>query len=273
MCRQVRRGVETHRARSVGKPVQRSSPSLTGVIRWGRRYGPFETRTGACIDSRCANLDIIGARWPLTAGPSGLWSGWERDSRPRVGECDVKTRAPLAVVTQMNVWPAESLSLPDRPVDAYAASSSEVSGPGSFDSLVARDFSGGEWKKAAWPWASAPWPSPVSRREPRGVGVAGLDPRPSDVTLTLLRFRALAGKGLVDFFARILGAQRRTKHLGAACCVAVLPRVAVGLPRPRYLATWLILPVVICLSQRLSHACLSINCLYYETANGSLNQL
>ena len=27
-------------------------------------------------------------------------------------------------------------------------------------------------------------------------------------------------------------------------------------------ATWLILPVVICLSQRLSHACLSISCLY-----------
>ena len=27
-------------------------------------------------------------------------------------------------------------------------------------------------------------------------------------------------------------------------------------------ATWLILPVVICLSKRLSHACLSINCLY-----------
>jgi hypothetical protein len=37
--------------------------------------------------------------------------------------------------------------------------------------------------------------------------------------------------------------------------------------------TWLILPVVICLSQRLSHACLSINTLYCETANGSLNQL
>ena len=32
--------------------------------------------------------------------------------------------------------------------------------------------------------------------------------------------------------------------------------------------TWLILPVVICLSQRLSHACLS-----FETANGSLKQL
>ena len=37
--------------------------------------------------------------------------------------------------------------------------------------------------------------------------------------------------------------------------------------------TWLILPVVICLSQRLSHACLSISNLYCETANGSLNQL
>jgi hypothetical protein len=39
-------------------------------------------------------------------------------------------------------------------------------------------------------------------------------------------------------------------------------------------ATWLILPVVICLSQRLSHACLSIrgHC-SLETANGSLNQL
>ena len=37
--------------------------------------------------------------------------------------------------------------------------------------------------------------------------------------------------------------------------------------------TWLILPVVICLSQRLSHACPSISTLYCETANGSLNQL
>jgi len=35
----------------------------------------------------------------------------------------------------------------------------------------------------------------------------------------------------------------------------------------------LILPVVICLSQRLSHACPSISNLYRETANGSLNQL
>jgi hypothetical protein len=38
------------------------------------------------------------------------------------------------------------------------------------------------------------------------------------------------------------------------------------------IVTWLILPVVICLSQRLSHACLSISNLYCETANGSLYQ-
>ena len=42
---------------------------------------------------------------------------------------------------------------------------------------------------------------------------------------------------------------------------------------PVTIETWLILPVVICLSQRLSHACLSISNLYCETANGSLNQL
>ena len=44
-------------------------------------------------------------------------------------------------------------------------------------------------------------------------------------------------------------------------------------PPIRVVVTWLILPVVICLSQRLSHACLSISNLYGETANGSLNQL
>ena len=47
----------------------------------------------------------------------------------------------------------------------------------------------------------------------------------------------------------------------------------IGAARAARQATWLILPVVICLSQRLSHACLSISDLYCETANGSLNQL
>ena len=36
---------------------------------------------------------------------------------------------------------------------------------------------------------------------------------------------------------------------------------------------WLILPVIICLSQRLSHACLSTSRLCGETADGSLNRL
>ena len=39
------------------------------------------------------------------------------------------------------------------------------------------------------------------------------------------------------------------------------------------LATWLILPVAICLSQRLSHACLSTSSHPSETANGSLNHI
>ena len=65
--------------------------------------------------------------------------------------------------------------------------------------------------------------------------------------------------------------------VGLCKCSGASAPGAVGLPSADGLlgkgATWLILPVVICLSQRLSHACLSINCLYCETANGSLNQL
>ena len=53
----------------------------------------------------------------------------------------------------------------------------------------------------------------------------------------------------------------------------VRPASAASSPRGGNRDIWLILPVVICLSQRLSHACLSISNLYCETANGSLNQL
>lgn len=52
-----------------------------------------------------------------------------------------------------------------------------------------------------------------------------------------------------------------------------LPFYGGAVPGGRDQVIWLILPVVICLSQRLSHACLSISKLYGETANGSLNQL
>ena len=51
------------------------------------------------------------------------------------------------------------------------------------------------------------------------------------------------------------------------------PGLAATLVTAFKIVTWLILPVVICLSQRLSHACLSISNIYRETANGSLNQL
>jgi hypothetical protein len=70
-----------------------------------------EERAGTCIDSRCVFVHVIGARWPLTAGLSGPWSSWERDSRPSVGECSLGC-APLAVVEQTNVQPAESPRCP-----------------------------------------------------------------------------------------------------------------------------------------------------------------
>ena len=54
---------------------------------------------------------------------------------------------------------------------------------------------------------------------------------------------------------------------------APFARWSAGAGAHQVLGIWLIMPVVICLSQRLSHACLSISNLYGETANGSLNQL
>ena len=63
---------------------------------------------------------------------------------------------------------------------------------------------------------------------------------------------------------------RLRSHLGDEPCRPRRSATSFGL---EMVVTWLILPVVICLSQRLSHACLSISKLYGETANGSLNQL
>ena len=63
------------------------------------------------------------------------------------------------------------------------------------------------------------------------------------------------------FFAPALTGQGRGDDRGSsggARCKAA-PSFFHG-RRSRKAATWLILPVVICLSQRLSHACLSINC-------------
>ena len=65
---------------------------------------------------------------------------------------------------------------------------------------------------------------------------------------------------------------RLVRSVGGAAGSCGVARLRVCVVRAQQ-ATWLILPVVICLSQRLSHACLSISDLYCETANGSLNQL
>ena len=61
-----------------------------------------------------------------------------------------------------------------------------------------------------------------------------------------------------------LSSHRRSCTLGRdssppAGNVEVLGRLPRGWPLGRTIATWLILPVVICLSQRLSHACPSIS--------------
>ena len=42
------------------------------------------------------------------------------------------------------------------------------------------------------------------------------------------------------------------------------PPLSPPAPSPRKIVIWLILPVVICLSQRLSHACLSINSIQWN---------
>ena len=71
--------------------------------------------------------------------------------------------------------------------------------------------------------------------------------------------------------------RHRGVAVGSVVEVALPPRSRDGGSPPGPLArltvTWLILPVVICLSQRLSHACLCVNASYCETANGSLNHI
>jgi hypothetical protein len=54
-------------------------------------------------------------------------------------------------------------------------------------------------------------------------------------------------------------ARRGVYMCACACCVVVLGPAPAPPPPHHPSTTWLILPVVICLSQRLSHACLSIN--------------
>ena len=70
-----------------------------------------------------------------------------------------------------------------------------------------------------------------------------------------MQFFAPAGMTTVTMWCRA-ALQKSSRH-----CYKPLRFSMVGLSREACLTieTWLILPVVICLSQRLSHACLSIN--------------
>ena len=72
--------------------------------------------------------------------------------------------------------------------------------------------------------------------------------------------------GVVRGFTFFEGFQRLVTNAGLAergACLstpgACVSEPCKGLRATKRIVTWLILPVVICLSQRLSHACLSIN--------------
>jgi hypothetical protein len=116
-------------------------------------------------------------------------------------------------------------------------------------------------------------PGPVLPRKP----AEGLQTRQSDVppaplarNVSGLREQRLTGrKAPSGFRSSNLRVLRAAAHLRGGCSPLRPPRGRCGVK----VVTWLILPVVICLSQRLSHACLSISKIYSETANGSLNQL
>ena len=113
-------------------------------------------------------------------------------------------------------------------------------------------------------------------------GLPSETPAPSGRTISGATWKWRARKLAVHRSPGMHGAKRSLiepngKHSGArAAQEPIVPRsppLSCGRRSGLKAVTWLILPVVICLSQRLSHACLSINCLYCETANGSLNQL
>ena len=248
-----------HRARSVGKPVQRSSPSLTGVIRWG--FGLYRNENGSLYrftmckprHHRCEMASNSRTErvvvWLGTGQSASCRRMRRKNSRP-FGRCHANERV------------ACGKSLVARPTSRRLCCVFLGSiGTGLFRFAGCAGFFGRRVEESGLAMgfgsvAFARLTTGAARGWGRRFGPSPLGRHANPLALSSARWEG------ARCFARTLGAQS-----------AVLPGVASSLPRPRYLATWLILPVVICLSQRLSHACLSINCLYYETANGSLNQL
>ena len=60
-------------------------------------------------------------------------------------------------------------------------------------------------------------------------------------------------------FVRYKPRQEASGPFRVTLCLSWLAHAGWSRPRSDKKVTWLILPVVICLSQRLSHACLSVN--------------
>jgi hypothetical protein len=103
-------------------------------------------------------------------------------------------------------------------------------------------------------------------------------PREAKALTTLvlrgLRFTSQLQQRLLILDAAIFRVSRKVRvcaDAGVACVRD--PQRGCSTIAIRHSATWLILPVVICLSQRLSHARLSSGLFGGETANGSIHQL
>ena len=116
-----------------------------------------------------------------------------------------------------------------------------------------------EWWRSGWIQNTGPSAAPVST-------LHAFFPSPESVPAEMpLRDRGAGESGrLWHALLRSFKVPSRLAD-GPLCCVeleaASAPLESRGRPAPTRLAnlTWLILPVVICLSQRLSHACLSIS--------------
>ena len=140
---------------------------------------------------------------------------------------------------------------------------------------VGRRESGGDCG-GGWPVARGA--SSERKRARRGPG-SGRRPQESGAAATAAEAGGREGSGPTPTAPRVRGTRRqrrgtegRTERERERATRAPGPagaRTGDGFGE----ATWLILPVVICLSQRLSHACASMSGSYCETANGSLNQL
>ena len=109
-------------------------------------------------------------------------------------------------------------------------------------------------------WADVRVATPISAADrPLGNSVGAIGcPTCSSAASALGDRRSGVGCGWPLFLVTILAS---LGGLSGASCLR-------GQGVPGKIVIWLILPVVICLSQRLSHACLSISNLYSETANG-----